>query len=237
MSQAMKFGRKIKDYLKTALPILPTLPRKGYGPELDRYSYQINYVNFSIKLGEKVLDIGSGGYPFPLATHLADLYEGSTTHRAEELKRDNRPLTCCSVEQTPFQDKEFDFVYCSHVLEHVSDPAKACREIMRIGKRGYIETPSKLSDVMFNFTKLHDHHKWHVQLLSNTLIFLEWQDAERRDLGTDHFFHQFHSKWGNPFQELVHKNRDLFVNMLLWEEKFNYIVIDKNGEILEKFGN
>ncbi|MBW4487537.1 MAG: class I SAM-dependent methyltransferase [Trichocoleus desertorum ATA4-8-CV12] len=237
MNQLVQFEYKIKGYLKEALPFSLKSLKRGYGPELDRYSYQTKYINFNIKPDEKVLDIGSGGYPFPLATHLADRYEGSTTHRTEKLKRDSRPLTICSVEQTPFQDNEFDFVYCSHVLEHVSDPAKACREIMRIGKRGYIETPSKLSDVMFNFTKLHDHHKWHVQLVYNTLIFIEWQDSERRDLGTDYFFRQFHSRWKNPFQDLVHKNRDLFVNMLLWKENFNYIVINKNGEILDKFSD
>jgi len=36
----------------------------------------------------------------------------------------------------PFPDKSFDFVYCAHVLEHVDDPIRACREIMRVGKRG-----------------------------------------------------------------------------------------------------
>ena len=178
------------------------------------------------------MDIGSGGYPFPLATHLADFYEGKTTHRNEELKRDERPFTVCNLELTPFVDKEFDFVYCSHVLEHVENPAQACEELMRIGKRGYIETPSKISDTMFNFTKIPNHHKWHTQVLGNTLIFMEWKPSEKRDLGTDYFFHQYHSKWQNPFQDLVWNNRDLFVNMMLWEEKFNYIVINQEGEVL-----
>ena len=36
---------------------------------------------------------------------------------------------------------------------------EACREIMRIGGRGYIETPTRTSDIMFNFTKLKGHHR------------------------------------------------------------------------------
>lgn len=55
---------------------------------------------------------------------------------------DGKPLYKCSVEQMPFKDKEFDFVYCSHVLEHVVDPIRACRELMRVARRGYIETPT-----------------------------------------------------------------------------------------------
>lgn len=228
-----RFKHKIKIITQNLLSLDIQTLSKGRGIENDRYSYQKEYIDFAINKEDKVLDIGSGGYPFPLATHLADFYEGDTTHRYELLKKDARPFTNCNVEQTPFADKEFDFVYCSHVLEHVEDPARACQELMRIGKRGYIETPSKISDVMFNFTKIPNHHKWHTQILNNTLIFLEWKDRERRDLGTDYFFHQFHSQWKNPFQDLVYENRDLFVNMMLWENKFDYIVINKKGEITD----
>lgn len=223
---------KIKSIIKNYLPFQVSFLHRGRGSELDRFSYQNKYVNFDIKEGSKVLDIGSGGYPFPLATHLADLYEGETSHRADKLIRDDRPFTNCNVESTPFADKEFDFVYCSHVLEHLSNPAKACEELMRIGKRGYIETPAKSSDIMFNFTKIHDHHRWHTQVLDQTLVFIEWKDSELRDLGSDYFYNQFNSNWKNPFQELMHNHRDLFVSMLLWEDKFNYIVINKKGKII-----
>ena len=30
-----------------------------------------------------------------------------------------------------------------------------------------------------------------------------------------------------------HISRDLFVNMMLWEDTFNYIVISKDGEIID----
>ncbi len=227
-----KIKQRTGTYLQNILHIDIQFLKKGKGVEDDRYSYQKQYIDFNIKKDDRVLDIGSGGYPFPLATHLADFYESKTTHRTEELKRDERPFTVCNLESSPFLDSEFDFVYCSHVLEHVDDPAQACEELMRIGKRGYIETPSKISDTMFNFTKIPNHHKWHTQVLGNTLIFMEWKSSERRDLGTDYFFHQFHSKWQNPFQDLMCNNRDLFVNMMLWEDRFDYIVISQDGEIL-----
>jgi hypothetical protein len=61
----------------------------------------------------------------------------------------------------PFSDKEFDFVFASHILEHVKDPVLFCSELCRIGKRGYIEVPTPLID---NLVSGDDRsplgHKW-----------------------------------------------------------------------------
>lgn len=210
--------------------LLPSL-EVGSGRDSDR-SYQLKYVDFGIKEGDRVLDVGSGGYPFPYATDLVDLYPGDTAHRAESLVRDGRPFNPCNIEGLPYGGKEFDFVYCSHVLEHVPDPARACDELMRVGKRGYIETPTRMSDIMFNFTALKDHHRWHVHLSGSTLFFFEWGGNERRDVGTNDFFRMFVSKYKNQFQDMVHRNRDLFNNMLLWDGSFFYYVFDKNGSLV-----
>lgn len=207
----------------------------GRGKEKDRYnSYQKRYINFGkyIKKGDKVLDIGSGQHPFPLATHLADFSEKETSHRAGELVKDERPLTICNIESMPFKDKEFDFVFCSHVLEHVKNPAKACEEIMRIGKKGYIETPTRTSDTVFNIEKGQRHHRWYINMAGNTLIFIEYPERERRDTEFTYIAEQFQSFLKNPIQDFIYNNRDLFVNMFLWEDKFNYYVFDKNGNLI-----
>jgi len=206
---------------------------KGEGREKDRFEYQKKLVSFKIKAGDKVLDIGSGDNPFPLATHLADLYPHKTSHRAKKLIRDSRPFFVCDIEKLPFKNNEFDFVYCSHVLEHTKDPAKACEEIMRVGKRGYIETPTKTSDIMFNFLRLKSHHKWYIEKRGNSLIFFEYDPKERRDTGTNHFFNMYHSEYKNPFQDLMRKNRSLFNNMFLWNRKFDYFVFNRNGVLVK----
>jgi len=36
----------------------------------------------------------------------------------------------------PFKDKEFDYIYCSHILEHVGDIVKTMEELLRILKVG-----------------------------------------------------------------------------------------------------
>ncbi len=189
--------------------------------------YQFDYVDFCISKGEAVLDIGSGNHPFPLATHLADLKTDDNFDRGgAELHKDERPFYKINIESMPFQSKEFAFVYCSHVLEHVNDPIAACREIMRIGKRGYIETPTRASDMLYNFSRL---HRWHVAKAENALIFVEYSDRERQGTGIRYFIDQQKNTEDNPVKQLIYNNRDLFCNMFLWDNKFNVHLFDRSG--------
>ena len=108
----------------------------------DRFGYQQRYVDFDIESGQRVLDIGSGGYPFPHATVLTDRFVDDSPSRHERLATTNVPFVVSDIHALPFGEKSFDFVYCAHVLECVTDPLAACLEIMRVGTRGYIETPT-----------------------------------------------------------------------------------------------
>ena len=210
----------------------------GYNKEEDRYyAYQQPHIAAPFRKSDRVLDVGPGGNPFPHATHLAELYLGGTSHRFEVFKSGGLPVQVCDIGRLPYRDGAFDFVYCSHVLEHVTDPASACEELMRVGKRGYIETPTRMSDIMFNYTHLQDHHRWHINRIGTTLIFMPWEAAERRDTQVNEFFHMAKSKYKNPFQDLFRRHRDLFVNMLCWEGRFVYYVIDTQGRLQETNDN
>ncbi|WP_426103636.1 class I SAM-dependent methyltransferase [Massilia sp. TSP1-1-2] len=58
----------------------------------------------------------------------------------------------------PFKEKQFDFIICSHVLEHLDDPVRVCAEFSRIAKAGYIEVPNYSADL---FVRNNDViHKW-----------------------------------------------------------------------------
>ena len=60
----------------------------------------------------------------------------------------------------PFKDKEFDFIIASHVIEHVDDISYFLNELTRIGKKGYIEVPTRLEDnLVFENKKA---HLWHL---------------------------------------------------------------------------
>jgi len=187
-----------------------------------------------IRRGEKVLDVGCGGMPFAYATHLADL--SLTDHSGRfglPVPIGDRPVYECSVEQMPFEDGEFDFVYCSHVLEHVGDPSAACHELMRVGRRGYIECPRSWTEIVFSAPD----HRWLVDLECGVLVFREKLSLEAGDpLGLRFAIfslldqQEFRSHWNSP------RMKRLRTVQLLWEGKFVFAVVraDERSERRER---
>jgi SAM-dependent methyltransferase/uncharacterized protein YbaR (Trm112 family) len=87
-----------------------------------------------------VLEVGSGGSPYFRANVLIDAYaETRERHWAPFIT--DRPSVLGMGEALPFRDKSFDFVIASHVLEHSADPENFLRELQRVARAGYIETP------------------------------------------------------------------------------------------------
>lgn len=197
-----------------------------------KFDYQKRFINFDIKKDSNVLDIGSGGEPFEFANFLMDRYPGVTQHRYNPLKTNNLPFLVGDIEFLPYKNKTFDFVYCAHVLEHVENPDKALLEILRVGKSGYIEVPTKMSDIAFNFARLKHFHKWHISVVGNTLIFIEYSNKDNRDTGDQELFYMAHSLFPNPIRNMYRKNKDLFTNMFLWDEAFIFYIFDKNGKLI-----
>ena len=89
--------------------------------------------------GGRVLDVGPGHCPLPWATDSVDFVEVPGA----------RNLVKCDItaEPIPFPDKSFDFVYCRHLLEDSWNPFPICKEMSRVGKAGYIETPSPICEL------------------------------------------------------------------------------------------
>jgi len=229
----------LRSLLASGLPtdgqsLIPSLARRDR-PVESTWTYQNQVMQWDIQASDRVLDVGCGGWPFKHATHLADKYPETTTHRTESLARDHRPFYEVDIEKLSFPDKSFDFVFCSHVLEHTENPGCAMRELCRVAKRGYVEVPTRLSDVMFNFTRLPNHHKWHGLVVKDTVILIEWSDSERRELGNE-FYAELQSSYSNNFQDFFTRNRDLFFASLRWNADFNFLVIDKCGNIIDAKG-
>lgn len=194
----------------------------------DRYVlYQSRYYNFNINANDKVLDIGSGNMPLQLATHLADItFENHAYGRAgvESKYVDGKVVSECNIEELPFEDKEFDFVYCSHVLEHVINPKKACDELMRIAKRGYIETPTPHKDMLMNQAKI-SNHRWAVENINDKLVFTEYSQHQIQGLGSNILLDMHCSPQTTrekAFSALIYLKARLFNTMLLWKDSFEY---------------
>lgn len=88
----------------------------------------------------RVLEIGPGHLPFAPATEFIDWLprpeiKGRPVHQID-LNRD----------RLPFDDQSIDFLYTRHTLEDLYNPLHACREIARVARAGWIETPSPLAE-------------------------------------------------------------------------------------------
>jgi SAM-dependent methyltransferase len=224
-------GQLVATLPADARNLVPALAKRA-APVQNTWTYQNEVMQWDLAPDAKVLDVGSGGWPFTHATHLADKYPDRTSHRVEAIVRDQRPFFEVDLEKLPFEGKAYDFVFCSHVLEHMDNPGAAMRELMRVGRRGYIEVPTRLSDVMFNFTRLPNHHRWHGLVVGDTVVLIEWNDWERRDLGNA-FFDALQSEYSNTFQDFFERNRDLFFASCHWTGGFDFVVIDKGGKVID----
>ncbi|MBI5865099.1 MAG: class I SAM-dependent methyltransferase [Planctomycetes bacterium] len=205
-------------------------PRPHREDERTRHAYQRRFIPFDIAPGAAVLDIGSGGDPFPKATVLLDRFTGKTQHRHAELVRDGRRFVEADIIAMPFADREFEFVYCAHVLEHVDDPLAACREIMRVGRRGYIETPTLGKDMLFAWNVAH-MHKWHVVAIADTLCFYELSARQNEGIRSREWQKLIFGPWRHPLQDAYFDNADLFNVMFPWKERFDVHVFMLDGRM------
>jgi len=113
----------------------------------------------SIRLGDKVLEIGPGSSPHPRSDAFLELdfetpqdgirQRGGVLNDADF---GNRPVVYYKGGQFPLQDNQFDYVICAHVVEHVSDLPGFLGEVFRVGGgRGYLEYPLVTYEYLYNF--------------------------------------------------------------------------------------
>ena len=99
-----------------------------------------------VKGKARVLDVGSGDKPHWRADVLLDWKptkaDGAQRSGFAEA-RVTRPLFYGDAADMPFADRSFDYVVCSHVLEHVHDPAAVLREMMRVPQPSTTRTCSE----------------------------------------------------------------------------------------------
>jgi uncharacterized protein YbaR (Trm112 family) len=158
------------------------------------------------------LDIGSGDSPFAPADVICEKFPWDDTERTARFQHD-RPLVIGDIEDLPFRDKAFDYIYCSHVVEHTLHPARALAELSRVGKRGYIEVPASYLEKTAKSTGA---HFWFVQLQAGRLIFTP-KTQGILDPEINRFFEQLMDR--DPLYSAFHYGRfySLFNIGLSWE--------------------
>lgn len=166
-----------------------------------------------VKNDALVLDVGSGGTPYPRSDVLLDRLTGFE-HRCGDSMMIDRPAVFGDAQRMPFKDKSFDFVVASHILEHIADPEKFIKELQRVAKAGYIETPN----AVFERLQPYDIHCLEVMSVDGVLhIHKKSQPVEDPYLGGLEFL-EHNSKWKKLFFERL----DMFHVRLFWDEEIKY---------------
>jgi len=126
-----------------------------------------------------VLEVGPGGTPHQRADVF--LEKRHDDPMVAEGQRGFTPSLQTSKEivfyeggRFPFDDKQFDYIICSHVLEHVEDIDAFLEEISRVGHRGYLEYPTIYYDYVYNFPE----HSTLVFQRNNVLYWMPKAETE-----------------------------------------------------------
>ena len=155
-----------------------------------------------------ILDIGCNIAPVEYAQTVADIQDFSNFY-----KEKNKKFILIQNKILPFKDNEFDFVYASHVIEHVDDVSFFINELKRISKQGYIELPSLLEDNLVLSANSTEDHKWIFKFDDVEKVLLVEKKKELIEPFITH---------GVLFETLRKNFRSSLVLELLWENEINY---------------
>lgn len=172
----------------------------------------------NIRTNDLVLEIGSGHNPKIRSDVLCDRYLTDDTERGGSLTAD-RPLVVADGEALPFRDKTFEYVICSHVLEHADDAARFLGEVERVGKAGYIETPSEIGEWLYGW----EYHRWLVNLADGKLLLKP--KTMRGPFGW--LFHEAVAR--DPlFSEFHERHHPMFLVRYEWRESISFEIRSAN---------
>lgn len=132
---------------------------------LESMAWALRRYHVPVHKNDLVLEVGSGGNPYPRSNVLLDAYENTRERFWAPLTSD-RPTVLGFAEDLPFKNKAFDFVICAHVLEHSKDPVKFLSELQRVAKSGYIEVP----DAFFERLNPYRDHRLEITSRNQKLI-------------------------------------------------------------------
>ena len=177
----------------------------------------------NIRADDFVLEIGSGHNPKTRSDVLCDKFIEDDEQRGGKIIAD-RPIVEADGQFLPFADKAFDYVICSHVLEHVEDPTQLIAELTRVSHRGYIETPSEIGERIYGW----HYHNWVVNLIDNRLILQK--NHKPPEFGK--LFHTLAAK--DKYWKRFHiTHHSLFLVQYEWEDEIDYEILREQNSPLD----
>lgn len=187
----------------------------------------------SIRRTDKVVEIGSGQGPCFRSNVIVDKYVYNCYHRGGEIRiYPHQTFVNADGEHLPFKDEEFDYVICKHVLEHVEHPEQFVKELSRVAKRGYLETPSLLGE----FLGPHESHKWVILDIDGKLVLYEkklMSENYKSDYGR--LFRNYLQYQSLFYKSLLVTEPHLLDNRYEWKDNIEIIVNPTDEKYLRYF--
>jgi SAM-dependent methyltransferase len=167
-----------------------------------------------------VLEIGPGNMPFNRSNIHLERDLTNNIERAGDFQL-TKPCVLGDAHSLPFEDKSIDYIFCAQVLEHADNPDKMLKEMMRVGKKGFIETTNFYREVLFGWP----FHKWVVEKENNKLFLYE----NKLPQYFGDFFHRLQAE-EYSFQLFYNLSFEKFNTIYEWESSVDYEI--KNFEDL-----
>lgn len=185
------------------------------------------YGGFKIKIPAKalVLDVASGGKPYWRSNVLLDKFVFDNSERNSNVLID-RDFVVSDVYHLPFKDKAFDFIIARHILEHLDQPEVFLKELQRVAKAGYIETPSSFSEELFGWP----FHVWQIDVEDGELVLRtknNQPNQQLKKLKSDFDNNKFLKKFSAA-------RRDLFYARYNWAGQIDFKVIRNNNDAIKE---
>jgi len=200
------------------------------------YEPNVEAILAMLRPDDVVVDIGGWACPFNRANYIIDSQSYETrgfysTFGGPAAQGGSREFftaatwigrDLCDRTPLPFADKSVDFVICSHTLEDVRDPLWISSEMIRIGKRGYVEVPSRECESSRGWEHPRiaglSHHRWLIEIDAAGLRFLMK-------------YHMIHAHWrfSLPPAYLRSLPEERRVQWLFWEDSFQYEEVTIHG--------
>jgi SAM-dependent methyltransferase len=184
----------------------------------------------SIKANDKVLEVGPGATPHPRSDIFLELKYDSIEERIAQSGhvgplQTQKPIIYYDGTSFPFDDDEFDYVICSHVLEHIHEPEKMVSELTRVAKKGYIEFPTVYYEYIWNFPE-------HVTILfwdGEKIYYLPKAELHLDNYKpiTDYYYNIMPPSSIN----LVNRGKNYLIQGFEWENKIEIKNVDNISQV------
>ena len=161
-----------------------------------------------IKSTDKVLEVGCGAGHILEKIKKGDLYgidiSDIQIQRASKRLGDKVKLSKAPGEKIPFEDKFFDKILCSEVVEHVLDPREVLKEMSRVLKDDGILSLSIPNEDVINSTKRFLKKTGLIKLIDSKKDTEGWELAAKDNLDEWHL-HSFSLALAEKFSSGIFK--------------------------------